>query len=168
MHVHSHIAGFRWLFVFTSVKALCWCCSSCVRYLFSEVLAELFCCWPVCLLTNILVLVFSSLQLGVFDLPAKGEHKQWQHQMLCPALCFPVITSGVTIVIPILISLQRQNCSREGSILCLPRTSLGVSSSFQIILWMLFKWNSSLFSVQPVPVFSLDVEIMGIVSCLLC
>lgn len=52
--------------------------------------------------------------------------------------------------------------------MCLPRTSLGVSSSFQIILRMLLKWNSSLFSVQPVPVFSLNIEIMGIVSCLLC
>lgn len=31
---------------------------------------------------------FSSLQLGVFGLSANGEHRQWQHQMLCPAALF--------------------------------------------------------------------------------
>lgn len=168
VHVYSHFAGFWWLFLFTSEKTAADGGGLCEVAELSEVPAEPFCCWPVFLLTNILVLDFQACSwesLAYLQMESTGSGST---KCSVLQLCSPVITSGSTRVIPILISLMRLNCSQEGNISCLPRTGLGVNSSFQIILWMVLKWNSSTLSVQPAPVFSLDTEIMGIGCCLMC
>lgn len=167
--MYSHIAGFRWLFLFTLASALLlmlW--GLCEVAELSEVPAKPFCCCPVCLLTNIWVLVFQACSWDTWAYLQEESTGSGSTKCCILKLCSPAITSGSTRVIPILISLLRQNCSQEGSVLYLPRTRLGVSSSFQIILWMVLKWNSSMLSVQPEPVFSLDIETMGIGCCLLC
>lgn len=164
-HVYSHISWFRLLFLFTSANApllMLW--GLCKVAELSEVPAELFCCRRVCLFSEYISPGFSSLQLGVFGLSTTGEHRQGQHEMLCPATLF---SSGHL--------WQHGNHSRprsflcrgkivhkEGSVLCPPRTRLGVSSSFQIILWRALSGNVSVFSVQPTSAFSLGAAMLQV------